>query len=254
MSRVVAALASLMVVTTAAPALAERLTVALSTPEITISSNFTGTTVTVFGVIERDAQSVSRVGGYGIGVLLLGPSETVVARRKEPFFGIWVNATSKTFEGAPSFYSLNTSVAVDKLATTEVLDRLQLGFDHIDFHFEKPAPSSDSEDFQSAFVRLKSHAGLYHQGVGVSFIGDLIFRTTFYLPANIPVGAYTTEAYLFSGQSLVGRADDHLRVSKSGLEDTMSTFAHNQALLYGLICVALALFTGWLAGVIFRRD
>ncbi len=34
----------------------------------------------------------------------------------------------------------------------------------------------------------------------------------------------------------------------------MSTFAHSQALLYGLICVALALVTGWLGGVIFRRD
>jgi hypothetical protein len=34
----------------------------------------------------------------------------------------------------------------------------------------------------------------------------------------------------------------------------MSVFAHSQALAYGLIVVALALFIGWLGGVIFRRD
>ena len=31
-------------------------------------------------------------------------------------------------------------------------------------------------------------------------------------------------------------------------------FARNQSLLYGLICVALALIVGWLGGVVFRRD
>ncbi|MEM9207038.1 MAG: TIGR02186 family protein, partial [Pseudomonadota bacterium] len=30
--------------------------------------------------------------------------------------------------------------------------------------------------------------------------------------------------------------------------------AHNQPLLYGIIAVLLAIFTGWAAGVIFRRD
>jgi hypothetical protein len=34
----------------------------------------------------------------------------------------------------------------------------------------------------------------------------------------------------------------------------MYTASISHALLYGLACVALALFTGWLAGVIFRRD
>ena len=108
--------------------------------------------------------------------------------------------------------------------------------------------------FRDAFIRLKDRAGLYHQEVGVSFIGNLIFRTTFYLPANIPVGTYTADAYLFSDRLLIARADDKLRVTKTGLEDTMSTFARNQSLLYGLICVALALVIGWLGGVIFRRD
>ncbi len=125
-----------LVLAAAGSAQAEKLTVALSTPEVTISSNFTGTTVTVFGVIDRDARSVSGVGGYDIAVLLLGPPETVVARRKDRILGIWANAAAETFEAAPSFYSLSTSVNVDDLATPPVLERLQLGFDNIAFRYQ----------------------------------------------------------------------------------------------------------------------
>ncbi len=252
----IAALAVAFVLAAAGPAQAEKLTVALSTPEVTINSNFTGTAVTVFGVIDRDAKSVSGVGGYDIAVLLLGPRETMVARRKERILGIWANAASETFQAAPSFYALSTSVKVADLATAPVLDRLQLGFDNIAFRYAGRAVPNDpaADRFREAFIRLKGRAGLYHQGVGVSFIGSLIFRTTFYLPANIPVGTYTADAYLFSDRLLIARADDHLRVTKTGLEDTLTSFARNQALLYGLICVALALTIGWVGGVIFRRD
>ncbi len=251
-----AALAFALVFAAAGGARAEKLTVALSTPEVTINSNFTGTAVTVFGVIDRDARSVSGVGGYDIAVLLLGPRETMVARRKERILGIWANAAAETFEAAPSFYSLSTSVNTADLATPPVLQRLQLGFDNIAFRYEGRAQANDPAvaPFRDAFIRLKDRAKLYHEQVGVNFIGNLIFRTTFYLPANIPVGSYTANAYLFSDRLLIARADDSLRVSKTGLEDTLSMFARNQALLYGLICVALALMVGWLGGVVFRRD
>ena len=254
--RRVAALTFALVLAAAGAAQAEKLTVALSTPEVTISSNFTGTTVTVFGVIDRDARAVSGVGGYDIAVLLLGPRQSVVARRKERVFGIWANAAAETFVDAPSFYALSTSVKVEDLATPPVLQRLQLGFDNISFRYSgrTTANSPAASPFRDAFIRLKDRSGLYHQGVGVSFIGTLIFRTTFHLPASIPVGSYTADAYLFSDRLLIARADDSLRVSKTGLEDTMSVFARNQSLFYGLICVALALVTGWLGGVIFRRD
>ncbi len=254
--RQLAALTVSLVLAAAGSAEAEKLTVALSTPEITISSNFAGTTVTVFGVIDRDARSVSGTGGYDIAVVLIGPRETVVARRKERILGIWANAASETFQAAPSFYSLSTSINVDDLATPPVLERLQLGFENIAFRYAGRTDANDpaAGAFRDAFIRLKDRASLYHEQVGVRFIGNLIFRTTFYLPANVPVGTYTADAYLFSDRLLIARADDTLRISKTGLEDTMTTFAHNQSLLYGLICVALALVTGWLGGVIFRRD
>lgn len=235
---------------------AERLTVALSSPDVQINSSFAGAALTVFGVIERDASAISRTGGYDVVVALIGPPEAVVTRRKERILGIWANRASQTIAGVPALYSLSSSATLDLVAAPAVLGRLQVGYDNLAFRFEGRATPNDpaAKDFRAAFIRLKEKAGLYHQQVGVNFIGDTIFRTTLYLPANIPVGRYTAEAYLFSGQSLVARAGDTLLVSKTGVEDNLFDFAHNQSLIYGLLCVLTALVVGWLGGVIFRRD
>ena len=85
-------------------------------------------------------------------------------------------------------------------------------------------------------------------------MGGAVFRSTVWIPANIPVGDYALTVYLFSGSALLAQAKDTIRITKTGFEQLMFTAAHEQAALYGLACVALALFTGWLAGVIFRRD
>ena len=92
---------------------AEKLTVAVSTPEIQINSNFTGTNVTVFGVIERDAGTVARAAPYQVAALVLGPPETVVARRKDRVLGVWLNGASETLVSAPTFYSLATTPGLE---------------------------------------------------------------------------------------------------------------------------------------------
>src|SRR5690606_37114759 len=63
------------------PARAEQLIVALSAEEVRITSNFTGTSITVFGAIERDAATVSRAEFYDVVVAVKGPPETVVTRQ-----------------------------------------------------------------------------------------------------------------------------------------------------------------------------
>ncbi len=235
---------------------AENLTIAVSTPEVQISSNFTGTSVTIFGVIGTEQAALAPGGPYDIAVLVLGPPEDVVTRRKDNVLGIWINDAAETFVGAPAFYALDTSVERDALAKPPTLERLGLGFDNISFTYEDRTAVNDpaAADFRAAYIRLKQKAGLFSEQAAVEFIGDTIFRTMVHLPANTPVGRYTVVVYLFSNQALIARAEDGITVSKAGVEQAIPAFAHSQALIYGLMCAALAMFVGWLGGVIFRRD
>ena len=238
-------------------ALAEKLTIALSTEQIRINSNFTGTALTVFGVIESDANGRVVAGEERkVAVLLLGPRESVVTRRKDRVLGIWVNRAAQTMIGPPAFYAVDTSAPIDQLASRDVLKRLQVGFDNIAFIYEGRPLVNDpgAADFRDAFVRLKQSDSLYQGFQEVSFVGDTVFRSTIQLPANIPVGTYSAVAYVFSGGDLVAHADGRIEVLKTGFEEAMSSFANNQSLVYGLMCALLAIFVGWLGGVIFRRD
>jgi uncharacterized protein (TIGR02186 family) len=237
----------------AAGARAERLTVAVSTPQVQITSNFSGVTVTTFGVIEG-ADELSLIAGYQVAVVVIGPAQSVVERRKDRVLGIWANRATATIIAAPSFYALDTSAPLDTLAPPATLARLGLGFDNFGLTFADSVGATEQREFQNAFVRLHQQAGLYTIGTGVQFIGDTIFRSNVFLPANIPDGKYTVLAYLFSNQSLVAASQSSFTVSKIGFEQTVASFAVGQSLIYGLLTVALSIFIGWLGGVIFRRD
>jgi uncharacterized protein (TIGR02186 family) len=252
-----AAIATMAVAATlvALPAGAETLTVAISTDEIRIDSNFTGATVTIFGVIQRDASTVSRASSYDVAVVLRGPAETVVARRKDRILGIWANRAAATIVDAPSVYAIATSRPLDEIADEGLLRRFQIGTDNLELAMPEGGSPSEVAEFRQAFLRLKTESGLFaEQRLGVSFIGDSVFRADLRAPANIPAGNYLAEVYLFAGGALLAQSKASVSVVKTGFEEYMYAASRNQALTYGLACVALALFTGWLAGVIFRRD
>ncbi len=250
------AAAAVIVAAPLATARAENLTIAVSTPEVQISSEFTGTGVTIFGVIGTGHGLPAPGSAYGIAALVLGPPQDAVVRRKDNVLGVWINDASETFVRAPAFYALDSSVQRDALAKPATLERLGLGFDNIAFTYANRAAVNDpaAAEFRAAYIRLKQKAGLFSQQTAVDFIGDNIFRTTTWLPANTPVGRYTVLVYLFSNQALIAHAEDSITVSKAGVEQAIPIFAHSQALIYGLICAALAMSIGWLGGVIFRRD
>lgn len=237
---------------------AEKLTVAVSTPEIQINSNFTGTNVTVFGVIERDAGTVARAAPYQVAALVLGPPESVVARRKDRILGIWLNGASETLVSAPTFYSLATTPGLDAAALAAPgFKHLEIGFSNIAFTYAGRLETNDpgAGEFREAFLRLKGEGNLYVENLGgVSFIGNSVFRATMRIPANVPIGRYKVLVYLFSGETLLAKSEEAITVSKIGFEQFMFEAAHTRSALYGLGCVALALFTGWIAGVVFRRD
>lgn len=237
------------------PAAAEQLVVALSTDHVKISSSFTGTGVTVFGAIERDAATISRGGVYDVVVVVRGPDETLVTRRKERVAGIWLNRDARTYLDMPSFYAVHSSRPLDEIAPKEALMRYQIGFDNLTFRAREGRPQPGDEAFSEAFVRLKREAGLYRDApYGVTFPGASVFQTTIDVPANVPVGTYRVSVFLFRDNAMLAASNAAFGIAKTGFEQFTFDLARRNGYFYGLICIALALLTGWLAGVLFRRD
>ncbi|WP_029060065.1 TIGR02186 family protein [Stappia stellulata] len=251
-------LAALALTTAAlAPARAENLISALSNDRVNIESNFTGTKIVVFGEIARDALTVARPDPYDLAVVVSGPEQVVTTRRKGRFLGIWVNRDAETFESVPSFLAIHTTRAPHEMASRTVLQRHRIGLRNLNLPIAiaSDVPIGDRDNFRAAFLRLRVESGLYREETqSIEFLSNSLFRTSVTLPANVPVGDYTVSTYLLRGGVLLAQAEEQLTIAKSGFEQFTYRLAYEYSALYGLLAVGLAIFTGWLAGVIFRRD
>ena len=242
----------------ASPAQAERLISTLSTSRVLISSNFTGDEVVLFGSVERDAQTVSRRGNYDIVVTVKGPRESVVTYRKERVFGIWVNADSRNFVKAPSYLTVLSNRTINEIADVNTLRRTQTGLARVLLPQEISGDIADSirdDPFRQAFLRLKVENGLYREiQNGLTFLTPALFRAAIPIPDNAPTGSYDVDVKLFVDGALLARTQTALEIVKVGFEQFVAQAAREHGLLYGLATALMALLTGWLASVVFRKD
>jgi uncharacterized protein (TIGR02186 family) len=250
--------AALTLLATAAPAAAERLVSSLSSHRVLITPSFTGTELVLFGTVEHDAASAPRRGSYDIVATVSGPRETLVVRRKERMFGIWANADSRTFVEVPSYLAVLSTRPGEEIAPIDVLRRLQIGLRRTLLPQRIGPDTADvvrDDPFRNAFLRLKLSHDLYVDAPNaVTFITPILFRASIPLPAGAPIGNYEVDLKLFADGALITRGGDAFEIVKFGFEQFVAGSALNHGLLYGLATALMALLTGWLASVVFRRD
>jgi uncharacterized protein (TIGR02186 family) len=228
-----------------APARAQPLVADLSDHLIAITAGFAGTDVLLFGATEGEGEVV---------VILRGPDNPVVVRRKSRVLGIWINRERVTFTGAPSFYRVAASRPLEEITTPALRARHQLGLDTLRLVPERNLRPDRLEEFRAGLIRNKQRQELYATEVGrVSFLGPRLFRTRIYLPANVPPGSYTVEVLLVRNGQVIAAQTTPMFVSKTGIGAEVYDFAHRHAAVYGLIAVLLAATGGWSASVIFRK-
>lgn len=249
------ALAGLLAAT--GPAVAERLVASLSNHHVTITSNYTGVDLVLFGSIEQDAASVPRKGPYDIVATITGPRESMRTRRKQRVLGIWVNTASRTFVDPPSYLAVLATRPLEAITGAENLRRLRLGIANT------PLPELINNDigevsndpFRAAFVRLMRERHLYSEEPNaVTFLAPTLFRAGIALPAEVPIGNYDVNVKLFADGQLIAQSDSAFEIVKVGFEQFVVSAARDHGLLYGLATAMMALLTGWIAGVAFRRD
>ncbi|WP_119461711.1 TIGR02186 family protein [Rhodospirillaceae bacterium SYSU D60014] len=239
------ATAWLILIAVTAEARSQTLVADLSSHLIAITAGFTGTEVLLFGATEGEGEVI---------VVVRGPESEVTVRRKRRTLGIWVNRGSITFEGVPSFYAVASSRPLAEIVQPEVLSRQQIGVDNLQFQAPEGIRESRLKKYHDALIRNKQRAGLFSGEVGqVTFLGERLFRTEIYFPANVPTGSYLVEVLLVRDGEVVSAQTSPLIISKIGIGAEIFDFAHNRAALYGVLAIIGALMAGWSAHLVFRR-
>ncbi|MGX5842257.1 TIGR02186 family protein [Mesorhizobium sp. ArgA1] len=236
--------------------LPEGIQIGLSTDAVSITAGFSGADLTIFGSLENPDPLVARQGRYDVIVVLEGPPRPVVVRRKDRVLGVWVNLESETFENVPVSYSVATTRPLQDITEPNSYKQLSLGASSL---YMKPADATDSpatiDEFTVALRERKAATGLYSENVGgVQFLSQNLFRATVRLAPNVPVGTHKARAFLFKSGLFLKESSAQLEIRKSGFEQSIFRVAHDYSFLYGVFAVSLAMITGWLGRLIFRKD
>lgn len=236
------------------PAMAGGLVADVSKDSIAIQFDFTGDSLLLFGAVEPVADGLPT----DVAIVLRGPGENFLLRKKQRVFGIWVNTLSYAVGPLPGFYALVSSRPIGDIAANEERRLHELGSDYLRVNnLETMAAEDSPQNFKealAAFVRIKQERGLFIQSDnGVEIMDGRLFRAEIKLPSGMPVGTYVTEFFAFHNGRLIGYQTGEIPVDIVGAGQVLHSAAFDQPLLYGLGGVIIAFLMGWLVAVIFRR-
>jgi uncharacterized protein (TIGR02186 family) len=238
-------LAVLVATAAPSPGRAQDLVADLSDHLIAVTTGFSGTRILLFGTQGEEAGDIV--------VVVRGPDIPVVVRRKDRYGGVWVNRDLVRFERVPSFYHVASNRPLGEIANARVLGHLQIGLESLRLGGEGMA-QEELRNFRRALIRIQNEQGLYRSKEGeVNYLGGRLFRTQVEFPSNVPTGHFLVTTYKFKDGQVVNAQTTPLQVSKIGIGARIFDFAHQHSALYGITAIIIALFSGWLAGVMFRR-
>jgi uncharacterized protein (TIGR02186 family) len=235
---------------------AEQLASAVSSNSVEITSSFDGAKLSFFGNVQPDTATPDKPLNppYDVIVVVTGPALNRLARLKTNQFGVWTNTDQVLFKGFPSFFDVLSNRPLSEIAAPELLNSPQ-----VDAVSRARSASEDPDENRSArfglqLVRLMTQEGHFGQREdGVNFISPTAYTAAITLPSDVANGTFIAHTFLLKDKVVVAERTEAFSVRKTGFERFVFTASSQYPLVYGLVCVALALGTGWLASVVFRR-
>lgn len=237
---------------TALPAAAaEEVVAGLSQSRISITTNFDGSEILIFGAVKREETIVTDP-PLQVIITVAGPSVPLTVRRKEKRWGIiWANKDAIEVDAAPSFYAIATSAPWREVIRDIEDLRHQISIRRAIRSVGALIPGSEA--FTDALVRIRQENSLYQTNIGaVELHEQTLFNTSVRLPANLTEGDYRARFYLTRGGRVVDVHETTIAVQKAGLERFLFRLSRDKPLYYGLMSLAIAIFAGWAASAAFR--
>jgi uncharacterized protein (TIGR02186 family) len=216
----------------------------ISTNEINIDTDFRGADILLFGAKDDFGNIV---------IAVRGPKKNFLITRKEKSFGVWHNGKRVKIKDSYSYYSLFSNLR-DSRVSEDLMSELELGEKNISFNTSSDVDEKDKNDFQLQLIDSFEKNKLYLNSFnGVDFLDETLFKVVLKFPKNIARGVYNVEIYLLNDNNLTSFQTIPIYVNQVGISAKILDFAYNQAFLYGLLSITLALLVGWVANYLFVR-
>jgi hypothetical protein len=244
----------------------------VSPDTVDIGLDFSGADVTIAGTTPEGADVV---------LVVEGPLDSVKMRKTGKVMGLlWMTVEQAEVENMPAFHIVGSSQPIESLLSREQQIRLGVSPECSDILDRAEAVDPDdgsplSEEKQTEFVTALRDKYIrdgrytpwrcYHEagaaecdtatpsGGVIRPDNDGQWETSISLPSDAPLGEYSVEAYYVRDGQEVGATSASFNVEKVGVVDTLGTMAEDNAVIYAVMSLAIAIAIGLTIGFVFPR-
>jgi uncharacterized protein (TIGR02186 family) len=165
----------------------------------------------------------------------------------------WLTVGRVSFHDVPWLYLVKSTGSLDRILSPAESRRYALDEAGLEASIRVQS-GVDRRLYLNELVKLKKAEGTFgFDAGGLRKRGDGGLEAVFRWPAGTPPGRYTIDAFAVSGGRVVGRVSRDVLVHEAGLAAWISRLAVNHGVVYGVLAVLVAMLTGLIARLVFRR-
>lgn len=215
--------------------------------QLGIGTFFSGRDITLRGTLP--------IGGE-IMIEVIGPQKDAKFNIKGQVGPFWMNRGKVELEKAPFLYVLLLPGA-QKWGPQ--LPSLGVGIAHLQQIITIQPENLDRKMIFDQFIKLKRSEHLYAQKEAAIHYASKNqkvknFEATFHFPSSTIPGEYRMATTVLQGNRVMNRSVHHFQVEEIGVIKSIHELAYNKELIYGILCVVIALFVGSVMGLFFGRS
>ncbi len=228
-----------------------KLTVKANHDHIKIDFFYHGGTVSLKGISDPDTDII----------LKLTSAEGHQTLRKKGKVGgfLWMNVGELRVERAPNVYFINSTKNIEDILTRDEMDKYVIGYPALEKHVSMNTSGDEEKDrWFREFVKFRESSNLYTTTTGKISLAEKDGVQDYYIlthwPFQTPPGNYTVTAYAVKDRKVVETATADVSVEQAGLVKSFADMAKNNAAVYGIVSILVALSAGFGVGLVFRKS
>ena len=233
-----------------APA-AQAITCEVTPHEIPITLSYHGAKLTITGQTAPDDDLILKISSE--------PHDTAMKHYGKVGGLVWMKTGSLEFKGVPGVYLVNTTNNINLILSEAERDQYQLGYDAMAkaTKIEDGKGQPADRKWFDEFTRFKEKEMIYKIDQGTITRRHGTQGNTFEIvvnwPYQAPPGIYNINLLAVNNGKVVDKAVTTFEVKRVGIIAALSKMAVDQAALYGIMSVLIALAAGSAVGAIFKK-
>ncbi len=167
----------------------------------------------------------------------------------------WMKLGTMEFKNVPNVYMLYSTGPLNNMMGAEARAANQIGYDAIRANatMERSDHAEVGPEWFDQFLKFKQKEKLYSITEGTVTRNGNQFKLEAHWPFQAPPETYNVQVLAVRNGQVVEQATAPITVAQVGMVKKLSGLAFNNAAVYGIMAIVIAMVAGFAVGAIFKK-